>query len=202
LRELESNYQTTLEALVAALDAREHETCAHSFRVRSYTAYLARLLNYPLALMTPLGQAALLHDIGKVSVADSILLKCGKLTPEEWVEMKKHAVAGAEILERVPFLRPAAAIVRHHHERFDGSGYPDGLTGDKIPLGARIFVFADTLDAMTSDRPYRKALGFEKVREEVERLNGTQFDPLAAEAFLRVPESTWKELRAETERPR
>ena len=200
LQELQTNYQTTLEALVAALDAREHETCAHSFRVRAYTAYLARLLGYPLGLVSPLGQSALLHDIGKVAVTDAILLKRGKLTPEEWVEMKKHAVAGAEILERVPFLRAAAAIVRHHHERFDGSGYPAGLAGDTIPLGARIFAFADTLDAITSDRPYRKAAGFEKVCEEVERLKGAQFDPRVAETFLRVPETVWKELRAETER--
>jgi putative nucleotidyltransferase with HDIG domain len=200
LQELEANYQTTLEALVAALDAREHETCAHSFRVRTYTLHLARLLGYPLALLPALGQAALLHDIGKVAVTDSILLKRGTLTPDEWVEMRKHAVAGAEILERVPFLRSAAAIVRHHHEHFDGSGYPHGLAGDTIPLGARIFAFADTLDAITSDRPYRKAIGFPKVREEIERLKGTQFDPRVTDTFLRVPETIWKELRAETER--
>ena len=139
LSELESNYQMTLEALVAALDSREHETFSHSLRVRAYTRYLARRAGYPPALLPSLEQGALLHDIGKIAVADAILLKPAKLTAEEWVEMRKHPLAGDEILKRVPFLRPASAIVRHHHERFDGTGYPDGLKGAEIPLGARLF---------------------------------------------------------------
>jgi putative nucleotidyltransferase with HDIG domain len=197
LSELESNYQMTLEALVAALDAREHETFSHSLRVRAYTRQLARRAGFPPALLPSLEQAALLHDIGKVAVADAILLKPAKLTPEEWVEMRKHSVAGDEILKRVPFLRPASAIVRHHHERFDGTGYPDGLKGLEIPLGARIFAVADTLDAMTSDRAYRKAPGFDAARAEIERCSGKQFDPHIVELFLKIPPATWMQMLAE-----
>jgi putative nucleotidyltransferase with HDIG domain len=197
LSELETNYQMTLEALVAALDAREHETFSHSLRVRSYTRYLARGAGFPPALMPSLEQAALLHDIGKVAVADAILLKPAKLTAEEWVEMRKHSVAGDEILKRVPFLRPASAIVRHHHERFDGTGYPDGLKGAEIPLGARLFAVADTLDAMTSDRAYRKAPGFEAARAEIQRCSGQQFDPHIVDVFLKIPTAKWMQARSE-----
>ncbi len=195
LREVEDNYQTTLEALVRALDAREHETYAHSLRVRAYTLHLARMVSYPLALLPALGHAALLHDIGKISVADSILLKPGKLTEEEWVQMRRHVIAGEQILNRIPFLRPSAPIVRHHHERYDGKGYPDGLAGEQIPLGARVFTLADTLDAMTSDRAYRKALRLSDVRAEVARHRGLQFDPQITDHFLTVREEIWLQMR-------
>jgi putative nucleotidyltransferase with HDIG domain len=197
LTELESNYQMTLEALVAALDAREHETFSHSLRVRAYTRYLARQGGYPPALLPSLEQGALLHDIGKIAVADAILLKPAKLTAEEWVEMRKHPTEGDEILKRVPFLRPASAVVRHHHERFDGTGYPDALKGAEIPLGARLFTVADTLDAMTSDRSYRKGPGFEAARTEIQRQSGKQFDPHIVELFLKIPPPTWRQLREE-----
>jgi putative nucleotidyltransferase with HDIG domain len=197
LSELESNYQMTLEALVAALDSREHETFSHSLRVRAYTRYLARRAGFPPALLPSLEQGALLHDIGKISVADAILLKPAKLTPEEWEEMRKHPVAGDEILKRVPFLRPASAVVRHHHERYDGTGYPDGLKGAEIPLGARLFTVADTLDAMTSDRTYRKGPGFEAAQKEVLRWSGKQFDPHIVDLFLKIPTETWKQVRDE-----
>ncbi len=199
LSELESNYQMTLEALVAALDSREHETFEHSLRVRTYTRYLAWRTGYPPALMPSLEQGALLHDIGKIAVADAILLKPAKLTAEEWVEMRKHPIAGDEILKRVPFLRPASAIVRHHHERFDGTGYPDALKGGQIPLGARLFSVADTLDAMTSDRSYRRAPGFEAARSEIQRYSGKQFDPHIVELFLKVPPDMWTQVREKTE---
>lgn len=202
LHNVENNYQATLEALVAALDAREHETYAHSFRVRSYTIRLARQIGYPPALLPQLEQASLLHDIGKIAVRDSILLKPSKLTEDEWVEMKKHPVAGEQILQRVSFLRPATGIIRHHHERFDGKGYPDGIVGEDIPLGARIFAFADTMDAMTSDRPYRKALGWDTVNDEVQRCSGDQFDPYMAEAFLSIPTETWQDIRQSIEKNR
>jgi len=195
LSELESNYQMTLEALVAALDSREHETFSHSLRVRAYTRYLARRAGFPPALLPSLEQGALLHDIGKISVADAILLKPAKLTSEEWMEMRKHPVAGYEILKRVPFLRPASAIVRHHHERFDGTGYPDGLKGAEIPLGARLFAVADTLDAMTSDRSYRKGPGFESAQIEVQKCSGKQFDPHIVDIFLKIPISAWMQAR-------
>jgi putative nucleotidyltransferase with HDIG domain len=199
LREVETNYDATLEALVAALDAREHETFSHSFRVRAYASYLAREIGYPPAAFTHLEHGALLHDIGKIAIRDSILLKPARLTPEEWLEMKKHPIVGEAILNHVAFLAPAAIIVRHHHENYDGTGYPDGLAGEKIPLGARVFAFADTMDAMTSDRPYRKAAGFEAIRQEILRCCGTQFDPHIADAFLAIPIQRWKELRAEAE---
>ena len=182
-----------------ALDKREHETYAHSLRVRAYTIYLARAIGYPPALLPSLEQAALLHDIGKLSVPDCVLLKPGKLTEEEWGEMRAHAPFGAQILERIPFLKSAALIVRHHHERYDGTGYPDRLRGDRIPIGSRIFAFADTLDAMTSDRPYRKAPGFSVVGEEIARHIGTQFDPHIASLFLKVPIEQWERLRDRVE---
>ncbi|MFQ5926216.1 MAG: HD domain-containing phosphohydrolase [Terriglobia bacterium] len=199
-RERRRLQQGTLEALVAALDAREHETYAHSFRVCTYTTHLACLIDYSPALLPQLEHAALLHDIGKVAVPDAILLKPAKLTAEEWVEMRKHPMAGYQILTCIPFLQPAAVIVRHHQERFDGTGYPDGLAGEEIPLGARLFAFADTLDAITSDRFYRKAAEFATVQKEIRRCTGTQFDPRIAEIFCQVPEETWNELRARAER--
>jgi HD-GYP domain-containing protein (c-di-GMP phosphodiesterase class II) len=145
--------------------------------------------------MPPLGHAALLHDIGKIAVADSILLKPGKLTEEEWLQMRRHVLAGEEMLNRIPFLRPSAPVVRHHHERYDGKGYPNGVAGEQIPLGARLFSLADTLDAMTSDRVYRKATGLREVYAEVSRERGTQFDPQIADLFLKTPEGVWQQVR-------
>ena len=197
LSELELNYHMTLEALVAALDSREHETFSHSLRVQAYTRHLARRAGFPPAHMRTLEQGALLHDIGKISVSDAILLKPAKLTAEEWKEMRKHPVAGEEILKRVPFLRPASAIVRHHHERYDGTGYPDGLQGSAIPLGARLFSVADTLDAMTSDRRYRKGPGFEAAQSEVLNGSGKQFDPKVVDLFLKISPATWMKVREE-----
>ncbi|HZU42093.1 MAG TPA: HD domain-containing phosphohydrolase [Terriglobales bacterium] len=194
-RSLEDNYRTTLETLVDALDAREHETCAHSFRVRAYTMHLARLAGYPWSMQSALENAALLHDIGKIAISDAILLKPAKLTPEQFDEVKKHAVIGEQILSHIEFLRPAAKIVRHHHERFDGKGYPDELAADQIPLGARLFAVADTLDAMLSDRCYRKAPGYEAARKEILSCSGTQFDPFVVELAAKIPEDVWYELR-------
>ena len=198
-RTLEDNYKATLETLVDALDAREHETCAHSFRVRAYTMHLARLARYPWSMQPALENAALLHDIGKIAISDSILLKPAKLTPEQFEEVKKHAVIGEQILSHIEFLRPAAKIVRHHHERFDGAGYPDGLSSDVIPLGARLFTVADTLDAMLSDRCYRQAPGYQAARAEILRCSGTQFDPYVVKLFAEIPEAVWQELRVGAE---
>jgi HD-GYP domain-containing protein (c-di-GMP phosphodiesterase class II) len=140
------------------------------------------------------GRGALLHDVGKIGVPDSILLKPGKLTPEEWVEMKKHPRIGYEILKSIKFLSPAAEIVLCHQERWDGEGYPNRLCGKEIPLGARVFAVADTLDAMTSDRPYRDALSFEAALDEIKRCSGSQFDPQVIEAFLSIPPETWQSI--------
>jgi putative nucleotidyltransferase with HDIG domain len=191
LHDIEESYRITLEALATALDAREHETQAHSQRVQEYALTLGRSLGLDSDDLIHVGRGALLHDVGKIGVPDSILLKPGKLTPDEWVEMKKHPQIGYEILKEIHFLEPAAEIVLAHQERWDGKGYPNGLAGTDIPLGARIFAVVDTLDAMTSDRPYRRALSFQMALDEVHRCSGSQFDPTVVETFLNLPIETW-----------
>lgn len=193
---LKISERSSLEALVIALDAREHETYAHSFRVRAYTSCLAEQVRYPLDLLAELECAALLHDVGKIVVPDSILLKPGRLTEEEFERCKTHAVTGARILGSIPSLRGVASIVMHHHERWDGNGYPDRLAGTNIPLGARLFAIADTLDALLSDRCYRPATSFTSAKNEIVRCSGTQFDPGAVAAFLSIPEEQWLKLRS------
>ncbi len=191
LHDVEESYKITLEALVNALDAREHETQAHSQRVREYTLTLAKDFGLKHDDLIQTGRGALLHDVGKIGVRDSILLKPGKLNEQEWVEMKKHPQIGYDILRNIEFLSPAAEIVLCHQERWDGKGYPNGLAGVEIPLGARIFAVVDTLDAMTSDRPYRKALSFDVAVKEIRSCSGTQFDPRVAEAFLSILPESW-----------
>jgi putative nucleotidyltransferase with HDIG domain len=194
LHEIEESYKMTLEALVSALDAREHETHAHSRRVREYTLALAKKLGLQGDELVHIGRGALLHDVGKIGVPDSILLKPEKLTREEWAVMRKHPKIGYDILRGIGFLGPAAEIVLSHQERWDGLGYPKGLAGTAIPLGARIFSAVDTMDAMTSDRPYRKALSFEAAVQEVRICSGTQFDPSVVSAFLAIPLDLWKSI--------
>jgi putative nucleotidyltransferase with HDIG domain len=191
LQEVEESYKITLEALVTALDAREHETRAHSQRVREYTLTLAQTLDMNHADLVNVGRGALLHDVGKMGVPDSILLKPGRLNEDEWVEMKKHPQIGFNILQSIEFLSPAAEIVLCHQERWDGKGYPNRLAGSDIPIAARIFAVADTLDAMTSDRPYRKAMSFETAWNEIKACSGTQFDPCVVDAFLDIPLEFW-----------
>ena len=173
------------EALAATLDLREHETGLHSKRVACHTLELARhcVLDDPERLRQ-IYWGALLHDIGKMGIPDAILLKDGPLTEAEWEEMRTHPDKGYHIVSQVPGMREAAEIVRSHEERFDGSGYPRGLSGEAIPWGARLFAVIDTLDAMTSDRPYRKALSFDVAKTEILQMAGTQFDPDAVEVFL------------------
>ena len=195
LNEVEASYCITLETMVSALDAREHETRAHSQRVREYAATLAQYLGFKHDDLDQVARGALLHDIGKIGVPDSILLKPGKLTDDEWTEMKKHSETGYDILQGIEFLAPAADIVLCHHERWDGMGYPNRLSGADIPLGARIFAIADTMDAITSDRPYRKARSFEDARHEISRCSGLQFDPHITDTFLNMPVETWTEIR-------
>ncbi len=192
--------EITLEALVAALDAREHETQAHSKRVSEYTLYLAREMSVDALDLDVIRRGAMLHDIGKIGIPDSILLKPGKLTDEEWVGMQKHPQIGYWILAGIEALKPASDIVLSHHERHDGTGYPRKLSADQIPLGARIFSVADTLDVMTSDRPYRKALSYDDARSEIARFSGTQFDGDVVKYFLRVRPDVWTDIRATTSR--
>ncbi|MGH9776190.1 MAG: HD-GYP domain-containing protein [Candidatus Acidiferrales bacterium] len=195
LRDLELSYDATLEALGRALDAKDAETEGHCQRVTAVTITIARQMNVDKASLRHIARGAFLHDIGKMGVPDYILRKPGPLTENERQVMRKHCEIGYQVLDRIPFLREAAEIVLTHQEYFDGTGYPRGLKGEEIPLGSRIFAVADTLDAMVSDRPYRKALPFAKAREEIRVHAGTQFDPQVVTVFLGVPETIWSELR-------
>ena len=186
LRDIANTYQNTLLALVAALDAREHETSDHSLRVVQYTSAIAGRMGINGPEMEEIGRGALLHDIGKIGVPDAVLLKPAKLTPEEWKEMRRHPDIGYDMIRSIEFLNTPAAIVLSHQERFDGRGYPRCLRGEEIHIGARIFAVADTLDAMTSDRPYRKGTTFENAVDEIERCAGSQFDPEVVRAFLDI----------------
>ncbi len=191
---LKSSYQTTLETLATALDTRDTETLGHSLRVASYTVAVARRMGVVDPDLTDIYRGALLHDVGKIGIPDAILRKPGKLTPEEWVEMRKHPEIGYRILQGINFLEAAREIVLSHQETYDGSGYPRGLKGKDIPLGARVFAVVDTLDAMTSDRPYRKALPYDAARSEILKFSGTQFDPDVVRVFLQIPDDEWEEI--------
>jgi HD-GYP domain-containing protein (c-di-GMP phosphodiesterase class II) len=172
------------EALADALDLREHETAMHSRRVACHTLVLARRFTDDDETLHQIYWGALLHDLGKIGVPDRILLKEGRLDEAEWTVMRRHAADGHRIVSRLPGMETAAAIVLSHEERFDGSGYPQALRGAAIPFGARLFAVIDTLDAMTSDRPYRRALPFEAARAEIVAMAGRQFDPAAVDAML------------------
>lgn len=203
LMELDSTYIFTLRALVTALDTRDEETQGHSVRVVKYTLKLAELMGWSdkkHEQLKILEYAALLHDIGKIGIPDAILRKPGKLTDEEWDVMKTHPEIGYKILYKIEFLEEASQIVLHHHERFNGTGYPAGLKGEDIPIGSRIFAVADTLDAMTSERPYRKALSFEIASEELVKFRGIQFDPHVVDAFLSVGLDFWKQERIDIDK--
>ncbi len=183
---LRETYDGTLEALVSALDARDRETKGHSIRVAKYMMEIAFHMGIQPGTdeWVDMQRGGLLHDIGKIGVSDSILHKPGPLTDDEWVDMKRHPKIGYDMIKDIGFLSGAATIVMAHHERFDGKGYPRGLALEEIPIGSRIFVLADTFDAMTSDRPYRAALSVEASREEIISCSGTQFDPRCVQAFL------------------
>jgi putative nucleotidyltransferase with HDIG domain len=192
---LERSYDITLEAMGDALDLRDAETQGHSQRVTAYTIALARAMRLSREDLKIIARGAFLHDIGKIAIPDAILLKPGKLTPAETAIMREHCQRGYDMVRKIPFLGQAAEIVHAHQEAFDGSGYPRGLTGEEIPLGARIFAIADTLDAMTSDRPYRAGLPFADAAREIERCQNTQFDPEIVAVFLSLPIESWQNLR-------
>jgi putative nucleotidyltransferase with HDIG domain len=201
LQDLEQSYDYTLEALGGALDAKDAETEGHCQRVTAFTITIARAMGVEKGLLRHIARGAFLHDIGKMGVPDNILTKPGPLTAEEREIMRRHCDIGFAVLERIPFLKEAAEIVLSHQECYDGSGYPRGLKGEQIPIGARIFAVADTLDAMISDRPYRKALPISAAREEIQRFSGKQFDPRVVEVFMAQPEKLWRELHDKTGDP-
>jgi response regulator RpfG family c-di-GMP phosphodiesterase len=199
-RELEESYESTLEAMITALDFRDNETHGHSRRVVEYAVIVAQSMNVGEPELTWIRRGAILHDVGKIGISDATLRKPGKLDAAEWAEMKKHPEMGYQMLKHIKFLQPALEIVHCHQERWDGSGYPHGLKGEEIPLGARIFAAVDTFDAMTSDRPYRAALSIQDARDEIRRFSGIQFDPKVAEAFLAISESVWRDIRESVHR--
>ncbi len=188
-----------LEGMIRALDYRDTETQWHSYRVAKVTRRIAIAAGLKGDDLLPIEQGALLHDVGKIGVRDSILLKQGPLTPDEWVEMRQHPEIGWRMLAHIPYLQGAAMVVHQHQERWDGKGYPQGLFGESIVVGARLFALADTMDAITSDRPYRKAQPLSVATAEIRRLAGTQFDPHLAEIFLAIPQEEWLSIRAEVE---
>lgn len=177
-------YKSTVKALAAAIDARDPYTCGHSQRVMEYALLGATSLSFSPEELQTIEFGGLLHDIGKIGITDSILRKSGRLTTDEWSVMHKHPLIGVNIISKVPFLQPTTDLVLHHHERFDGRGYPDRLKGENITLGARLLAVADAFDTMTTDRSYRPALGVDIALGELAKYIGTQFCPVAAEAFV------------------
>jgi len=194
---LERSYDITLEALGDALDLKDAETEGHSKRVTAFTIAIARHMGLSADQIRVIARGAFLHDIGKMAIPDAILRKPGKLNPDELAIMREHCYRGFQLLKRIPFLGEASDIVYSHQEHFDGSGYPRGLKGEEIPLGARIFSVADTLDAITSDRPYRAAQTVQAAKIEIEKWSGRQFDPEVVKAFLSMPNNIWEDLRRE-----
>lgn len=195
LRSLEDAYRSTLKALTSALETRDAETHGHSERVVTFSLRLGRELGLDKEQMTALEFGSLLHDIGKIGVPDAILRKPSKLDEREWAKMQEHPMHGQAILREIAFLEGAARVVAQHHERWDGSGYPLGLKGCEIDLNARIFAVADAFDAMISDRVYRRGRSYEAAAEELNAWAGRQFDPQVVEAFHRVPQEDWEDLR-------
>jgi putative nucleotidyltransferase with HDIG domain len=195
-RARERSYVEAVGAVVTAADARDHETTGHSFRVALYAVALAKRLGLHGEMLKAIEWGGLLHDVGKMVVPDGILRKGSPLTDDEWYIMKQHPVWGADMLAEVSFLQPAALdIIKSHHEQWDGSGYPRRLAGEAIPLGARIFAVVDSYDAITSDRPYRRARSHQAAMAELQRVSGQQLDPRVVQAFAELPEVEIRRLR-------
>ncbi|NNE68640.1 MAG: HD domain-containing protein [Pyrinomonadaceae bacterium] len=194
IRGVESSYGVTLKALIQALETRDAETRGHSARVVTFSLRLAHELGLDKDQKRDLELGAMLHDIGKIGVPDAILRKPSKLNKREWEKMKLHPLQGNRILRGIPFLEGAAKVVLQHHERWDGTGYPNKVRGDQIDINARVFAVADAFDAMTSDRAYSPGRSFDEACEELKRCSGSQFDPGVIEAFHAVPETDWEFL--------
>jgi len=184
---LDESSRSVIEALARAMNTRDNFTYPHAQRVQRYAAVLAiEACAGDLRMLEAINAAALLHDIGKLGIPDRLLQKPGPLTSDEYDQVKQHAILGADILSAMAFPGPLALIVRHHHENWDGTGYPDGLRGDAIPLGARVLAIVDCYDAITSDRPYRRALPHDRAAAMILERRGTMYQPEISDAFFRV----------------
>ena len=195
VRNIEQSYADTLDALGAAIDLRDGQTSGHSRRVALCSVNILSRLNGAPGQIKTLMMGAFLHDVGKLAIPDAILLKPDVLTEKERKTMESHVQIGYDLVKRIPFLAEAAEIILTHHERWDGNGYPRRLKGNEIPLNARIFAVADALDAMTSDRPYRRASSLDVARNEIRRLAGIQFDSDVVDVFLSIPDEAWEAIR-------
>jgi response regulator RpfG family c-di-GMP phosphodiesterase len=198
LGKVEQSYTDTLDALGAAIDLRDEQTAGHSRRVCLCSINILARMRGSLSELKSLAMGAWLHDIGKLAIPDAILFKPGPLTRDERKIIEGHVRIGFDLVKRIPFLNEASEIILSHHERWDGSGYPRGLKTTEIPLSARIFAVADTLDAMTSDRPYRSARSFQDARDEIGRMSGILFDSRVVEIFLDIPDISWEVIREQT----
>ena len=194
-QELRRSYTATVRALANAVEARDAYTGKHAERVAAYGLEIAAAVGMKLADDPQIEFGFLLHDVGKVAIPDAILFKPERLSPEEEALMRRHTVIGADIVADIDFLGSARDVIRFHHERWDGTGYPDGLGGEEIPLAARVFSVADALDAITTDRPYRPGRPLAEARADIVRMSGTQFDPAVVAAFEAVPERRFAEIR-------
>ena len=193
-QQLHSSYMATVRALSNWVEARDADTGKHASRVAAYGMEISRAIGLKLADEPAVEFGFLLHDIGKVGIPDAILYKPAPLTDKERAVMREHPVIGSQIVCEIEFLGDAAKVVRSHHERWDGTGYPDGLAGEEIPLAARVFSVADVLDALTTDRPYRPASPFAVAREMIVQGSGTQFDPRVVEAFAAIPDQVFERI--------
>ena len=194
---LTRSYRATVRALSNAVEARDAYTGKHAERVAAYGIEIARVVGLPRPDAPELEFGFLLHDIGKVAVPDAILYKPGALTSEERALMARHPIVGADIVGGIEFLAEASEVVRSHHERWDGMGYPDGLCGTSIPLAARVFAVADVLDALTTDRPYRPAFPLRQARAMIVEESGSHFDPEVIEAFATIEDTTFVRISRE-----
>lgn len=200
---LERSYDITLKVLGDALDSKEALVSdGHSSRVTAFTIAIAKRMGLPKEQVLTIARGAYMHDFGKIKIPEEILKKPDKLTKDEYEQMKEHCYYGYKMLSKVPFLTEASEIVYAHQEYYDGTGYPRGLKGDEIPLGARIFAIADTLDAITNDRPYRRKRTLKEAKAEILRCSGTQFDPHIVDVFLQIPDAFWDDLRKQVDERR
>jgi HD-GYP domain-containing protein (c-di-GMP phosphodiesterase class II) len=200
--DLERSFYFTLKTLADALDLRHSKRKGRSKRITAFAIAIARAMGLPRKQIATIARAALIRDVGKIDVPETILQKPGKLSADEIDLVRSHADRGYRRLRKIPFLADASEIVRSHRERFDGTGFPQGLKGEKIPIGARILSVADAFDAITSERPYRKARSFEEARVEIEEWSGRQFDPDVVTTFVKIPERVWNNLEQGLQRSR